>query len=113
MMIVALVALCLTLVLPLVRHAFPPCLSTAGTAHWLLTKPGTASCRDCHGAVTIAANVGAIFSPFGEPKPRCALGTLESSSSCTACHEYANRLPGPAPDSRIKTEKALLDGATE
>src|SRR5262245_41169901 len=112
MAIVALVALCLALLLPLVRQSYPPCLSTAGTARWLLTKPGTASCKDCHGRVTIAANLGAVLSPFGELNPHCAIGPIQGTSSCTACHENFHRLPGAAPDSRMKNEKAL-DGVIE
>jgi hypothetical protein len=113
MAIVALVALCLALVLPLVRQSYPPCLSTAGTARWLLTKPGTASCKDCHGRITIAANLGAGFSPVAESNPRCAFGTLQSTSSCTACHENLSRVAGTAPDSRIRSKQEALDGVIE
>jgi hypothetical protein len=113
MAIVALVALCLALVLPLVRQSYPPCLSTAGTARWLLTKPGTASCKDCHGRVTIAANLGAVLSAVEESNPHCAFGTLQSTSSCTACHENVSRLAVTAPDSRIKSKKTVRDGVIE
>jgi hypothetical protein len=50
-MIVA-VAVILALFLPLYRFGLPPCRTTVvETVTWLLAKPATASCIDCHDRV--------------------------------------------------------------
>jgi hypothetical protein len=85
MAFVATFALLCALILPLIRQSQPPCLSMAGTARWLLTKPGTASCKDCHATVTVANRVQPLLPLATSPKP-CAIGSGRSSNSCVACH---------------------------
>jgi hypothetical protein len=51
MSIIAAMALILAVFSPLYRLGPPPCLTPVKTAVWLVTKPTTASCVDCHGGV--------------------------------------------------------------
>ena len=85
MAFVAAFALLCTLVVPLIRQSQPPCLSMTGTARWLLTNPGMASCKDCHAGVTVASRVQSLLPLATTPKP-CAMGSVQSSNSCVACH---------------------------
>jgi hypothetical protein len=85
MAFVAAFALFCALILPLLRQKQPPCLSMAGTARWLLTKPGAASCKDCHAGFTVANRVTAPLPPATAPKS-CAISSGQGSNSCVACH---------------------------
>jgi hypothetical protein len=85
MAFVAAFALVCALVLPLIRHSQPPCLSMAGTTRWLLMKPGAASCNDCHSNPTVANRLRSLVPPAAMPKP-CTIGSGQNASSCTACH---------------------------
>jgi cytochrome c7-like protein len=85
MAFVAAFALLWALVLPLIRQSQPPCLSVSGTARWLLTKPGTASCKDCHANFTVA-NRPRSLSPLPALPKACTMGSVQNTNSCTACH---------------------------
>jgi hypothetical protein len=98
MLSVAAFALIWALILPLLRQGRPPCLSTVGTARWLVQKPAAASCNDCHTSVKIADRLRALL-PLATAtapaptkireagtRPPCAAGVGQDSKSCIACH---------------------------
>jgi hypothetical protein len=47
--IIVALALIFAVLSPLYRLGRPPCLTPVKTAVWLVAKPATASCIDCHG----------------------------------------------------------------
>jgi hypothetical protein len=47
--IIAALALMVAVLSPLYRNGPPPCLTPVKTASWLVARPVTASCLDCHG----------------------------------------------------------------
>ena len=98
MILVAAFALVWALVLPLVRQGRPPCLSMVGTARWIVQKPTTASCNDCHAGVKIADRLRALLplatatAPAPTTRrqagtgPTCAASVGRDPKSCIACH---------------------------
>src|SRR5262245_33502349 len=52
--LVALAALVLVVLTPLVRYGVPPCQTHMGTLRWLLAGPGNANCNACHATPTFA-----------------------------------------------------------
>jgi urea transporter len=46
--IVVVLALILAVLSPLSPFGLPPCLTPVETVTWLVAKPATASCMDCH-----------------------------------------------------------------
>jgi hypothetical protein len=49
MLTIVALALIFTVLSPFYRVGLPPCLTPLETAEWLVAKPATASCIDCHG----------------------------------------------------------------
>jgi hypothetical protein len=47
--IIAVLALIIAVLSPLYPFGPPPCLTPPKTVTWLIAKPVTASCTDCHG----------------------------------------------------------------
>ena len=52
MAIIVASALIVAVLSPLYHLGRPPCLSPVKTAVWLIAKPATASCVDCHGGAS-------------------------------------------------------------
>jgi hypothetical protein len=48
MLVIAALALNFAVLTPLFRLGPPPCLTPVRTAAWLVARPVTASCTDCH-----------------------------------------------------------------
>jgi hypothetical protein len=48
MLVIIALALNFAVLTPLYRPGPPPCLTPVRTAAWLVAKPATASCTDCH-----------------------------------------------------------------
>jgi hypothetical protein len=88
MAFVAVLSLVLTLVLPLVRLGRPPCLGTAETAQWLVTRPGAAHCTQCHRALTVVNRLRAFLpvSPVAESSGPCPAASGRGTTSCISCH---------------------------
>ena len=55
---------------------------------WLFSKPASASCKDCHGNVTIASRAKSLVPLPGAPKS-CAFAGAQATSSCMSCHRPA------------------------
>lgn len=87
MSLIAALALLMAFGLPILRHGAPPCLSTMATAQWLVSKPGTANCTQCHaraepGKLAFAVS---LFTPTTKPA-MCRLEEGRDPKSCVACH---------------------------
>jgi hypothetical protein len=48
MAVILLLGLVVAILTPLYRVGPPPCLTVVKTAVWLVSKPVSASCTDCH-----------------------------------------------------------------
>jgi hypothetical protein len=83
---IAAVALLLALALPVWRQGHPPCLSSSATARWLLSRPGTASCTNCHGLVSLVDRARAFVPEFAVPTPDCPAARAQGPTSCITCH---------------------------
>jgi hypothetical protein len=80
-------SLLMALVRPVVRHGRPPCMSPVATARWLLTRPGLASCNECHSGLGMADRVRALLPAASSAKACPAAASLgEDPRSCVACH---------------------------
>lgn len=75
-------------IMPLIRLGRPPCLSPVKTASWLISRPGQASCLDCHREtrILLAQSVPPVI-PSTDACSRSAPPTLTSQSSCISCHQ--------------------------
>ena len=87
MVLVAVLGLATMLVTPLYRWGRPPCLSAARTARWLASRPGSASCVDCHprGWVDWAQ----ALPPAKPSSQACSWQTpfdRASQAPCISCH---------------------------
>ena len=72
MAIIVALAVLFAVLSPLYRIGYPPCLTPVKTAVWLIKKPATASCLDCH--ATSGQRITAVFAA----KP--------AATSCADCH---------------------------
>lgn len=84
---IAVFALLLMVVLPVLRHGWPTCIPARTSVHWLAAQPGRASCADCHQGA----------SPGVPPAPAmpahataCLQGTATAAAGqpvqCAKCH---------------------------
>jgi hypothetical protein len=83
---IAALALLLTLALPVCRQGHPPCLSSSATARWLLSRPGTASCANCHGQAGLANRARASVPAVALTTRNCPGALAQGPNSCIACH---------------------------
>jgi hypothetical protein len=58
MLLIAACGLVVLVLTPLFRLGPPPCLPPVSTAQWLLARPGTAHCTDCH--LSASADTGRL-----------------------------------------------------
>jgi hypothetical protein len=97
MAFIAVTALFIAVVLPLVRHGKPSCLTSVQTAQWLFTSLGKASCTDCHAnpAGTDRRQALAALPAAANTCPVAQSG--QGSTSCMACHATPRGAPKLAP----------------
>ncbi len=86
MAFVAILSLLFVLVAPLVRQGRPACMSTTATVRWLASRPGTASCRDCHNTEIVAGCVIGLREYTCDNACTRNLRPARASNSCAWCH---------------------------
>lgn len=69
MAIVAVTSLVALLVTPLFRFGVPACMGPHATAVWLLSRPGSADCLECHATpVAVLDRLDLTLDPAGVPE---------------------------------------------